>query len=173
MTGKKNRYIEVSFSEFIGLNDYLEKSNLRDVTLASVGPGEPFVVSAAESIFNQFLLRHSYQANDTSDVLTRLKGLGYPTRMIARAIAESLLNQSDTVKLARERRRIRYTTTLYLVAYSTFLSLCTLLGLIYLGRSISVSATIGLLQFEPILAFFGVLFGTIYYRCLRFLRRVL
>ncbi len=159
--------LEVPFSEFDGLIEYLQNSQLREVTLKGVGLGEAFVQSASEVIFSQFLLRHRYHDSINADATNRLKKLGYSSREVAVAIASALLDGRDIVKLRQVSAVSRYTSAPYLIAYSASLSLITLLGLLYFGQQFSTKAVMGLLQFEPILAFFGVLFGAVYFWILR------
>ncbi len=166
MNHSKKKLIRIPIADFEGLHDYLKNSRLREITLQSSTTNDVFVEQAQEAIFSQFILRPKYHSHESSDALGALKSKGYTSRQIATAIAHAVLNDADSIELEQHGVIARYTKTPHLVLYATALSLLTLLGLLYFGRTISASVTMGLLQFEPILAFFGVLFGVAYYKVL-------
>lgn len=154
---------KIQIADFEGLSDYLNSSQLREITRQSASSDDVFIQHAQEAIFNQFILRPKYHVDESSDVLSRLRRDGHTSREIATAIARAVLQESDSIELEQHGVVARYTKTPHIVLYSAVLSLLTLLVLLYVGRTISASATMGLLQFEPILAFFGVLFGVVYF----------
>lgn len=122
------------------------------------------------------ILRQVFQTRDPRRVLPdefdNIIRLGYSAQDIADACAIAFFDGVDELRLIPKGYRYRYLRIHHLVLYAITLAVLTVFLMIELAPKSQSGVVAALLVFEPLLAFIGVGFSTLYFYLLKLIFKV-
>ncbi len=163
------RKIKINSTDLPGIDDLKKNPLIQEEILKSRTDSDR--VHGVEALIKNQLIHSRPYLRAEPDPFDKLQAQGLTTDQIVRAIATSLLHNTDQIELTTITTVDRLTKPIYLAFYSLATAFALLLLLVTQGRRYFEKEIIFLLQFEPLLAFFGTLLAVTIFYLLKFLKK--